>query len=224
MPARRADAGLRCSVWMFCPRPSPPPRAGSEQRPPSTLAGGAGGGVARRFGLLAALSGLALTACTTGALQPATPISVDAGRTAGLVSAYRVRNGLGPVGVDSRLMDAARAQALAMGKRDKIGHRVAGPLPRRIANAGYEWGAAAENLGAGYASLDATMAGWRNSSGHRANLLNPNVTEIGVAAVATPPGSKHRTYWALILAAPRPERAAAAGPLWSGPYGMGLIQ
>ena len=35
-----------------------------------------------------------------------------------------------------------------------------------------------------------------------------NVTEIGIAAVATPAGSKQRTYWALILATPRPERVA----------------
>lgn len=192
--------------------------------------GGASGPVARlrgmrlTTGLVALLLCLAVSACTTGAPQPATPISVDAGRTASLVSAYRSANGLGPVGVDSRLMEAARTQALAMGKCDKIGHRVAGPLPRRITRAGYEWGAAAENLGAGYASLDATMAGWRNSSGHRANLLNPNVTEIGVAAVATPPGSKHGTYWALILAAPRPDPAATAAPSWSGPYGMGLVR
>jgi uncharacterized protein YkwD len=116
-------------------------------------------------------------------------------------------------------MQAASVQALAMGERDKIGHRVAGPLPRRIAATGYDWGAAAENLGAGYASLDATMAGWRNSSGHRANLLNPDVTEIGVAAVRTPTGARHDTYWALILAAPRPQQAASAGPAWAGFYG-----
>ena len=150
-----------------------------------------------------------------------------------MVSAYRAQYGLGPVSVDSRLMVAAETQARAMGERDRMGHRVAGSLPRRVTRAGYEWGAAAENLGAGYPSLQAAMAGWRNSSDHRANLLNPNVSEIGVAAVATPSGSKHRSYWALILAAPRPEPPALA-PIeaprsWSGvygslPFGIGLVR
>ena len=62
------------------------------------------------------------------------------------------------------------------------------------------------------------MAGWKASAGHRKNLLNPHVTEIGIAAVATPPGSKHRNYWALILAAPQPDRVAA------GPFGMELVR
>jgi uncharacterized protein YkwD len=162
----------------------------------------------------AALGLFLLSACSTGSRQPVTPVSVDAGRTAGLVTAYRAENGLPPVGVDPRLTQAAIAQARAMGERDRIGHRVAGPLPRRVSATGYDWGAAAENLGAGYPSLEAAMRGWKDSGEHRRNLLNPRVSEIGVAAVATPPGSKHRTYWALILAGPRRQPSPA------GPFGM----
>jgi uncharacterized protein YkwD len=166
---------------------------------------------------LAFLGALALAACSGGgSRQAATPISVDVGRTANLVSAYRAANGLGPVRVESRLNDAAASHARLMGGRDKMSHSLGGSLPKRIGAAGYDWGAAAENLGAGYANLDAAMAGWKQSAGHRRNLLNPNVTEIGVAAVATPPGSKYRTYWTLILAAPGPERSGA-GPLALGP-------
>ena len=83
---------------------------------------------------------------------------------------------------------------------------------------GYDWGAAAENLGAGYSSLNDVIAGWKASAGHRTVLLNPNVTEMGIAAVATPPGSKHRNYWALIMASPQPDRVAA------GPFGMELAR
>jgi uncharacterized protein YkwD len=160
------------------------------------------------------ISALGLSACTTGSLQPVTPLAVDAGRAASLVSTFRAANGLGPVGVDSRLMQTASAQARAMGERDRIGHRVGGPLPRRLAAAGYDWGATTENLGAGYRDLDDVMAGWKASGEHRKNMLNPLVTEIGIAAVATPPGSRKRTYWALVLATPRPERVAA------GPFAM----
>jgi uncharacterized protein YkwD len=61
----------------------------------------------------------------------------------------------------------------------------------------------AENVGAGYPTLTAAMQGWKESSAHRKNLLNKAVTEIGIAAAAAPPGSKFRTYWALVLATPR---------------------
>lgn len=164
--------------------------------------------------LLVTAFAVALAACTSGPTQPVTPIAVDAGRTQALVSAFRAQNGLGPVQVESRLMQAAQTQARAMGERDRMGHRVAGPLPRRVMAAGYDWGTATENLGAGYRSLDAAMQGWKDSPDHRHNLLNPEVTEIGVAAVRTPAGSDHDTYWALILASPRPE------PPPGGPFAM----
>jgi uncharacterized protein YkwD len=164
--------------------------------------------------------GLGLAACSTFSigLQPITPIHVDAGRAASLISAYRAQNGLGPVHVDSRLMAAATSYARTMGERDKISHTLGGSLPKRISAAGYDWGAAAENLAAGYSSLDEAMAGWKASAGHRANLLNSRVTEIGVAAVATQKGSKYRNYWALILASPAPDRVAA------GPFGMEILR
>ena len=189
--------------------------------------GGAGGGVVQRrlrrrlstSSLAAGFARLAgLAACTSGARQAVTPIAVSGGQAASLVSSYRAANGLDRVGVDSRLMQAAADQARAMGERDIIGHNVAGSLSRRVSAAGFDWGAAAENLGAGYSSLDAAMGGWRGSAGHRQNLLNPLVTEIGVAAVATPPGSRHRTYWALILATPRPQ------PVRGGPFAMVPVQ
>jgi uncharacterized protein YkwD len=171
--------------------------------------------------VIAALTlALGLAACSSlsAVRQPVTPVHVDAGRAASLISSYRAQNGLGRVGVDSRLMSAATSYARAMGQSDKINHKIGGSLPKRITATGYHWGAAAENLAAGYASLDEAMGGWKASAGHRRNLLNPHATEIGIAAVATPAGSKHRNYWALILATPQPDRVAA------GPFGMELVR
>jgi len=164
-----------------------------------------------RIGLGSALLafGLVLSACTTGGPQPVTPIRVDAGRAAQLISAYRAENGLGPVGVDSRLMKAAADYARVMGERDRIGHRIGASLPRRVAAVGYDWGFVAENLAAGYSTVEDAMQGWKNSPGHRQNLLNPYAAEIGIAAVATPPGSDRRNYWALILAMQQPKRLVA---------------
>jgi uncharacterized protein YkwD len=152
---------------------------------------------------------LGLGACATGGPQPVTPIHVDASVAARAISAYRARNGLGPVRVDSRLMQVAADYARVMGGRDKIGHRLGASLPKRVSASGYDWSYAAENLGAGYSSFAAVMRGWEDSAGHRKNLLSPNATEIGIAAVSTPAGSKHRNYWALVLAAPRPDGVVA---------------
>jgi hypothetical protein len=177
---------------------------------------------ARIAGTFAGLAvGLGLAACSSlssMSIKPVAPIPVSSGRAATLISAYRAQNGRKPVTVNAWLMSAASDYARAMAERDKINHRIGGSLPRRIGTAGYQWGAAAENLAAGFDSLDAAMAGWKVSSGHRANLLNPLVTEIGVAAYTAPPGSKRRNYWALILAAPPPERVAA------DPFGMELVR
>jgi uncharacterized protein YkwD len=44
------------------------------------------------------------------------------------------------------------------------------------------------------------MSGWMNSPGHRANLLNPNMTEIGLGLAYTAGGYP---YWTQDFAAPR---------------------
>lgn len=40
-----------------------------------------------------------------------------------------------------------------------------------------------ENIAAGYRSAESVVAGWMNSAGHRANILNPNFKSMGVSAV-----------------------------------------
>ena len=164
-------------------------------------------------GIVAGAAILTLAGCMSfGALTPVTPISVDAGRTASVVSAFRAANGRGRVGIDSRLMQVAEDQARAIGGRGRISHTVAGSLARRVSNAGYDWGATAENLGAGYPDIDAAMAGWKASAGHRRNLLNRRRDRHRHRGCRYAPGSKHRNYWALVLAGPRQERLAAGGP------------
>ncbi len=43
---------------------------------------------------------------------------------------------------------------------------------------------AGENIAMGYSTPSAVVNGWMNSSGHRANILNANYTQIGVGYVA----------------------------------------
>jgi uncharacterized protein YkwD len=100
-----------------------------------------------------------------------------------------------------QLGGVAQRQAEAMARANTMSHGVSAPFPARIAAAGYDAGFAGENIGAGYASLEAAMAAWEHSAGHRANLLNPAVTEIGVAA-ALAPHSIYRIFWSMEMAAP----------------------
>ncbi|WP_168990566.1 CAP domain-containing protein [Aureimonas flava] len=139
-----------------------------------------------------------------GSVSKTADLSIDRAHGLALVNAFRAENGLGPLTVDERLMKAAAAQSEAMAGRDKMDHAVAGALPGRVERAGYHWGTTAENIGRGYKDYDAAMVGWINSPGHRRNLLNPKVTQIGFAgaqAVGSP-----RAYWAQILATPGRER------------------
>ena len=56
----------------------------------------------------------------------------------------------------------------------------------------------AENVAAGLKSYSDVMRGWEQSSGHRKNLLHPDVNEAGVAMAENRSG---RAYWTLVLGA-----------------------
>jgi uncharacterized protein YkwD len=71
-----------------------------------------------------------------------------------------------------------------------------------------------ENVAAGYHTLAEAFSGWRDSAGHRANMLAPEVTRMGIAAVYVP-GSKYKVFWALILASPNEREIDKGNPgLW----------
>jgi uncharacterized protein YkwD len=120
-----------------------------------------------------------------------------------LINDYRVRNGLGRVKLEPALMKIAQTQADAMAAQDHMSHDLPGlgGLKDRLQVGGYRSAVAAENLGAGYRTLGAAFVGWRESAGHRENLLRTDVTQLGIALAQTPRG-RFRVYWAMIVAAP----------------------
>jgi len=112
------------------------------------------------------------------------------------ISAYRKTYGLPAVTADAKLTELARQQANAMAERHSMDHNVYASFHSRIAP--YGSASAAENLAMGTKTFEETLATWKSSHGHNANLLNRNVTRMGLAS-ASRDGT---TYWALILAAP----------------------
>lgn len=67
----------------------------------------------------------------------------------------------------------------------------------RAARAGYHAKIASENVASGQKSFADAMHFWEESSGHRTNLLRPNVTAIAVAMAKTKSG---HSYWTLVRA------------------------
>ena len=119
------------------------------------------------------------------------------------INQVRARHGAGPVRMEVRLVEAALRHSLMMARKGKMAHQFGfgTRFKDRIKKAGIR-GAAAENVGAGYSSIESVIDGWLRSPGHRRNLLNRKLTHIGMAA-AVNPASKYRTYWTLILARPQ---------------------
>ncbi len=128
---------------------------------------------------------------------------LDAEAAATMISLYRKNNGLGAVVVDPELMKVAEAQSRAMASRNKLDHDVKAPLPKRLQAAGYPATLAVENVSAGYHTLAEAFSGWRDSPPHRANMLQNDVTKLGIAA-SYAPNTKYKVFWALILASTQP--------------------
>lgn len=104
-------------------------------------------------------------------------------------NAFRKAQGLAALAVEESLEKAARQYAQHMAKAGKLGHRVDGRQPAERAQAhGYEACIVAENVGYQYRSRGydaptlaaALVEGWTKSPGHRENLQDAALTEIGV--------------------------------------------
>lgn len=115
-----------------------------------------------------------------------------------LTNSARERERLAPVKPDKALAAAARAFAVYLAKTDRFSHTADGRQPAdRAQGTGYQLCQVAENLALSESSLGfeasvlahETLEGWLNSPGHRANLLAPHVTDIGVAVARVGTGA-----------------------------------
>src|SRR3989338_62357 len=96
----------------------------------------------------------------------------------------RQENGFMALSVNAKLARAAEAKVDDMFNRQYFEHESpTGVGPGDLAdNVGYEYLMIGENLALGnYEDDKALVEAWMNSPGHRANILRPHYTEIGVA-------------------------------------------
>jgi uncharacterized protein YkwD len=120
-----------------------------------------------------------------------------------LINAERAAQGLPALTKQSQLTSAARIHSQDMACNNFFSHTspTTGSPFDRIAAQGYSFSSAAENIAAGYGSASATVDAWMNSSGHRANILNSNYTQIGLG-YAYWGSSTYGSYITAVFASP----------------------
>jgi uncharacterized protein YkwD len=153
----------------------------------------------RRSYLIAFL--LALPALAAGAAGGAERGAPDPGEVAVLVvtltNEFRAREKRGKVAVSGRLAAAARDFAGYMAKSGQFSHEAGGTTPvTRAKQHGYDHCIVLENIAYRYSSTgfatrelaQGMVEGWEKSPGHRRNMVDPDVTEIGVGVARGKPG------------------------------------
>mgnify|MGYP002620007882 CR=1 FL=1 len=125
--------------------------------------------------------------------------SQEAAQVLEIVNRERAANGCGPVVIDSRLAEAARLHSQDQAAHATMSHTGSdgSTFVERARRAGYD-SPLGENVAVGYPTAEAVMAGWMNSPGHRANILNCAARAMGVG-VAT--GADGRLYWTQVFGA-----------------------
>jgi uncharacterized protein YkwD len=121
-----------------------------------------------------------------------------------LTNAERAKAGCGPLTVNGTLTAVAQAHSADMAAHNYFDHNSQdgrSPFDRMTA-AGYRYSTAAENIAAGQRTPQDVMTGWMNSPGHRANILNCALKEIGVG-YATSSSSQYGVYWTQNFGTPR---------------------
>ena len=162
------------------------------------------GGACAVFAPLSACSPsstISLDGAGIGELTQPARVSLNPTQAIFKINKIRARHGLSRISTDTRLMKAARKHARLMARKGRMGHSF-GPgtgFQRRMKDVDFE-GAAGENLGVGYKSVDAAIQGWMNSPPHRKIMLRRNFDLGGIALAKNPsPGAKTDNFWVLIL-------------------------
>jgi uncharacterized protein YkwD/stress response protein SCP2 len=128
--------------------------------------------------------------------RPFTPdgLAGTAAAVIDLTNRERTRYGLPPLSADPLLTTAAQAHSADMVARAFYAHTAPdGSQPwDRAAAAGSTRRSVGENIACGQRSPADVVEGWMNSPGHRANILKPGFTHIGIGFAG---GGRAGMYW-----------------------------
>ncbi|MFF3021389.1 CAP domain-containing protein [Gottfriedia sp. NPDC057948] len=127
------------------------------------------------------------TPATPATPAPSTPansasLSAYESKVVDLTNAERTKAGLKPFTVNATLSKTARLKSQDMTDKNYFDHTspTYGSPFDMMKQFGITYSYAAENIAKGQKTPEEVVTAWMNSAGHRANILNPNLTQIGV--------------------------------------------
>lgn len=99
-----------------------------------------------------------------------------------LTNQERKKNGLGELKTDGELSNVAEMKSEDMKDKDYFSHTspTYGSPFEMMQNFGVQYSSAAENIAVGQKTPESVVNAWMNSPGHRKNILNGQLTHIGV--------------------------------------------
>jgi uncharacterized protein YkwD len=135
-------------------------------------------------------------------------LSKDEQALVNLVNEARKKEKLPALTLNLVLCRVAQRHSQNMARQEKMSHKLDDKTPgQRLTDAGYEWSSSRENLAMAEGSKDIPASTpaeihtkWMESKGHRANILDPKVTQIGIAIVVSKKGT---FYYTQVFAAPQ---------------------
>jgi uncharacterized protein YkwD len=125
---------------------------------------------------------------------------VDINEVIRLSNEFRDENGKSALQPNHILFAVAQRQSDAMAANQDLSHTVIGKLGDRVTEAGYSWRRVEENIAEGPTDPASVMGLWENSDGHRKNLLNSEIQEVGAGYAEARDGTP---YWTQVFAAPQ---------------------
>ena len=118
-----------------------------------------------------------------------------------LTNAERKAAGLPALKVNPKLFAAARGHSENMAKQDKLEHVLDEKAPAdRVKAGGYNFRVCGENIAWNSPTPAEALRIWMESPGHKANILNKDFTEIGIAVAKSEKGER---YWTQVFGRPR---------------------
>lgn len=109
-----------------------------------------------------------------------------------LVNQERAKAGLSPLSIDTTVSSAALTRAKEIEKSFSHTRPNGSSFSTALTEKGIKFMGSGENIAYGQKTPEQVMQGWMNSAGHRANILNPKFTSIGVGHYQNVNGTN---YW-----------------------------
>jgi len=140
---------------------------------------------------------------TNPAFPQSEPELLDFDRALVEVNAYRAQHGAGALIYNAKLSQASETHSADLAQAGLISHTGTDGSDHgtRIRAQNYTYSVAGENVATGQKTWDKVFVDWQNSPEHNAILLNPDVTEFGLALVYEPT-TRYSTYWTMLVARP----------------------